>query len=116
MPVTALRDPQLEMLYPFEHFNPIQSQIFHCLYYTDNNVLLGAPTGSGKTIAAEIAMFRVFKEYPGSKVSDNQFYYSETVHNISLMRAVIRNSRDFKAVMSLEPAVQLIKKDYSVWL
>ncbi|XP_021913277.1 activating signal cointegrator 1 complex subunit 3 isoform X2 [Zootermopsis nevadensis] len=68
LPVKALQDPQLEMLYPFEHFNPIQSQIFHCLYYTDNNVLLGAPTGSGKTIAAEIAMFRVFKKYPGCKV------------------------------------------------
>jgi activating signal cointegrator complex subunit 3 len=73
LPVTALQDSQLEALYPFEHFNPIQTQIFHCLYYTDNNVLLGAPTGSGKTIAAEIAMFRVFREYPGSKVSENQF-------------------------------------------
>ena len=73
MPVTALGDPSLEALYPFEHFNPIQTQIFHCLYHTDNNVLLGAPTGSGKTVAAEIAMFRVFREYPGSKVSDMQF-------------------------------------------
>ncbi|PSN49726.1 Activating signal cointegrator 1 complex subunit 3 [Blattella germanica] len=68
LPVTALNDAQLEMLYPFSHFNPIQTQIFHCLYHTDNNVLLGAPTGSGKTIAAEIAMFRVFKVYPGCKV------------------------------------------------
>ncbi|XP_054270395.1 activating signal cointegrator 1 complex subunit 3 [Macrosteles quadrilineatus] len=68
LPVTALGDTQLELLYPFTHFNPIQTQIFHCLYHTDNNVLLGAPTGSGKTIAAEIAMFRVFKQYPGSKV------------------------------------------------
>jgi len=31
-------------------------------------VLLGAPTGSGKTIAAEIAMFRVFNERPEAKV------------------------------------------------
>lgn len=68
LPVTALGDTQLELLYPFTHFNPIQTQIFHCLYHTDNNVLLGAPTGSGKTIAAEIAMFRVFKQYPGTKV------------------------------------------------
>ncbi|XP_046420627.1 activating signal cointegrator 1 complex subunit 3 [Neodiprion fabricii] len=68
LPVTALKDPKFENLYKFSHFNPIQTQIFHCLYHTDNNVLLGAPTGSGKTIAAEIAMFRVFKEYPGQKV------------------------------------------------
>lgn len=68
LPVTALNESQFEMLYKFSHFNPIQTQIFHCLYHTDNNVLLGAPTGSGKTIAAEIAMFRVFKQYPGRKV------------------------------------------------
>lgn len=73
LPVTALEDPSLEVLYPFEHFNPIQTQIFHCLYHTDNNMLLGAPTGSGKTVAAEIAMFRVFRVYPGSKVSEMQF-------------------------------------------
>jgi len=73
LPVAALEDPSLEALYPFEHFNPIQTQIFHCLYHTDNNVLLGAPTGSGKTVAAEIAMFRVFREYPGNKVSELQF-------------------------------------------
>lgn len=30
--------------------------------------MLGAPTGSGKTIAAEIAIFRVFNTYPNGKV------------------------------------------------
>ncbi|XP_011704031.1 PREDICTED: activating signal cointegrator 1 complex subunit 3 isoform X2 [Wasmannia auropunctata] len=68
LPITALKDPDLESLYSFSHFNPIQTQIFHCLYHTDNNVLLGAPTGSGKTIAAEVAMFRVFKQHPDQKV------------------------------------------------
>lgn len=80
LPVTALEDPSLEALYPFEHFNPIQTQIFHCLYHTDNNVLLGAPTGSGKTVAAEIAMFRVFRLYPGSKVSEIQFKNSVIIY------------------------------------
>ncbi|XP_061729195.1 activating signal cointegrator 1 complex subunit 3 isoform X1 [Cydia pomonella] len=68
LPVTALNNPSYEMLYNFSHFNPIQTQIFHCLYHTDNNVLLGAPTGSGKTIVAEVAMFRVFNQYPECKV------------------------------------------------
>lgn len=69
LPITALENPAYEKLYKFTHFNPIQTQTFHCLYHTDNNVLLGAPTGSGKTIAAEIAMFRVFRVYPKCKVS-----------------------------------------------
>lgn len=68
LPLAVLNDKRFEDLYSFTHFNPIQTQIFHCLYHTDNNVLLGAPTGSGKTIAAEIAMFRVFKNYPKAKV------------------------------------------------
>lgn len=68
LPKSVLNDPGFESLYSFDYFNPIQTQIFHCLYHTDNNVLLGAPTGSGKTIAAEIAMFRVFKNYPKAKV------------------------------------------------
>lgn len=68
LPITALCNREYESLYKFTHFNPIQTQIFHTLYHTDTNVLLGAPTGSGKTIAAEMAMFRVFNKYPDSKV------------------------------------------------
>ena len=59
LPKTALANAELQTLFRFDYFNPIQSQIFHTLYHSDNNVLLGAPTGSGKTIAAEIAMFKV---------------------------------------------------------
>lgn len=68
LPVSALQDVRFEKLYNFTHFNPIQTQIFYTLYHTDENVLLGAPTGSGKTIVAEVAMFRVFREYPNTKV------------------------------------------------
>jgi activating signal cointegrator complex subunit 3 len=60
MPVAALHNPAFEALYPrFSHFNPIQSQLFHALYHTDSNILVGAPTGSGKTITAELAILRV---------------------------------------------------------
>ncbi|XP_036173871.1 activating signal cointegrator 1 complex subunit 3 isoform X3 [Myotis myotis] len=67
LPVTALGCEAYEALYNFSHFNPVQTQIFHTLYHTDCNVLLGAPTGSGKTVAAELAIFRVFNKYPTSK-------------------------------------------------
>lgn len=68
LPVSCLQNPLYESLYNFSHFNPIQTQIFHCLYHTNNNVLVGAPTGSGKTIVAEISMFRAFNTSPKAKV------------------------------------------------
>ena len=43
-------------------------QAFHTLYHTDESVLLGAPTGSGKTVSSELAMFRLWRAHPGQKV------------------------------------------------
>ncbi|KAJ5219584.1 hypothetical protein N7468_008788 [Penicillium chermesinum] len=70
LPISALQNPILEELYGqrFQFFNPMQTQIFHLLYHTPANVLLGSPTGSGKTIACELAMWWAFREKPGSKV------------------------------------------------
>ena len=38
------------------------------MHHTDNNVLIGSPTGSGKTIMSEFAVLRVFRLYPTKKV------------------------------------------------
>ncbi|KJH43141.1 Sec63 domain protein [Dictyocaulus viviparus] len=67
LPVTILQNKKFESIYNFSYMNPIQTQVFHSLYYTDGNILIGAPTGSGKTFCAEIAIFRLLQNYPGKK-------------------------------------------------
>eukprot|EP00181_Compsopogon_caeruleus_P000342 CAMPEP_0184689050 /NCGR_PEP_ID=MMETSP0312-20130426/30434_1 /TAXON_ID=31354 /ORGANISM="Compsopogon coeruleus, Strain SAG 36.94" /LENGTH=2036 /DNA_ID=CAMNT_0027146347 /DNA_START=395 /DNA_END=6502 /DNA_ORIENTATION=- len=64
LPRSALKNSKAELIYRFSHFNPVQTQIFHCLYHQNGNVLVGAPTGSGKTVAAELAALRSFREEP----------------------------------------------------
>uniref|UniRef100_M4B634 Activating signal cointegrator 1 complex subunit 3 n=1 Tax=Hyaloperonospora arabidopsidis (strain Emoy2) TaxID=559515 RepID=M4B634_HYAAE len=63
-PLQSLDDPVYQALYVgrFQHFNPIQTQAFHQLYHQNGNVLLCASTGSGKTVCAELAMLRVWKQ------------------------------------------------------
>ncbi|CAG9467191.1 unnamed protein product [Pedinophyceae sp. YPF-701] len=70
LPRSALGEPAFEAMYErrFTHFNPVQTQCFHVLYHTDENVLMGAPTGSGKTVMAELAMLRLFRAHPDMKV------------------------------------------------
>ena len=59
LPVSALKAKDYVALYPgWEHFNKIQTQTFNSLYTTDQNVFVGSPTGSGKTICAEFALLR----------------------------------------------------------
>lgn len=68
LPKSALNNEMYEEMYRFSHFNPIQTQAFHTLYYTDENILLGAPTGSGKTISAELTILRLQNAHPGKKI------------------------------------------------
>ncbi|KPP72642.1 U5 small nuclear ribonucleoprotein 200 kDa helicase-like [Scleropages formosus] len=48
LPVSALRNSAFESLYQdkFPFFNPIQTQVFNAIYNSDDNVFVGAPTGT----------------------------------------------------------------------
>ena len=101
LPITALKNPALEEIYGkrFQYFNPMQTQIFHCLYHTSANVLLGSPTGSGKTIACELAMWWAFREKPGSKVV-----------YIAPMKALVRERvKDWGARLTRQMGLKLVE-------
>ncbi|KAJ5296062.1 hypothetical protein N7508_010883 [Penicillium antarcticum] len=46
-------------MFPFPLFNTIQSKSFHAVYNSNDNIVLSAPTGSGKTVIMELAICRL---------------------------------------------------------
>ena len=43
-------------LFPFTHFNKLQSSTFDTVYNSENNVFIGSSKGDGKTVLAELAI------------------------------------------------------------
>ncbi|GIL50154.1 hypothetical protein Vafri_6292 [Volvox africanus] len=75
LPVSALRNAAFESLYKgLSHFNPIQTQVFTALYNSDDNALIAAPTGSGKTICAEFAILRMLSRAAEGKCTARCVY------------------------------------------
>ncbi|EGO30085.1 putative RNA helicase [Serpula lacrymans var. lacrymans S7.9] len=64
LPLSALHNKDFEAIYSstIQTFNKIQTQVFQALYTSDENVFIGAPTGSGKTICAEFALLRLWSK------------------------------------------------------
>ncbi|EKM79046.1 hypothetical protein AGABI1DRAFT_60232 [Agaricus bisporus var. burnettii JB137-S8] len=64
LPISALHNKEFETIYEstVTDFNKIQTQVFQALYMSDENVFVGAPTGSGKTVCAEFALLRLWSK------------------------------------------------------
>ncbi|KAF2766872.1 Sec63-domain-containing protein [Teratosphaeria nubilosa] len=68
VPVSALKRQEYVDLYPdWQNFNRVQTQTFNALYQTGDNVFVGSPTGSGKTVCAEFAVLRHWAQDEGGK-------------------------------------------------
>ena len=46
---------------------PFSLAVFNSLYNSDDNVFVGAPTGSGKTVCAEFAILRLLQHNPSGR-------------------------------------------------
>ncbi|KAH0834659.1 putative RNA helicase [Lanmaoa asiatica] len=69
LPLSALHNKEFEAIYSntIQTFNKIQTQVFQALYTSDENVFVGAPTGSGKTICAEFALLKLWNKKDNSR-------------------------------------------------
>ena len=50
---------KIRSIFPYELLNAVQSKCFHTAFHTDDNLVLSAPTGSGKTLVLELAIARL---------------------------------------------------------
>ena len=62
IPVNQLFAPPISNFWTskFHSFNQLQSELANTLVYSDDNVVVSAPTGAGKTCVFEMAMGRLF--------------------------------------------------------
>jgi ATP-dependent DNA helicase HFM1/MER3 len=62
VPASDLPD-RFRSLFPFPLFNAVQSKSFRVAFTSDDNLVLSAPTGSGKTVVMELAICRLMASH-----------------------------------------------------
>lgn len=76
-------------IFPFNPFNAVQSKCFNTVYRTDDNFVLAAPTGSGKTVILELAICRLL-----SAVGSDQY---KIVYQAPTKALCAERQRDWEA-------------------
>lgn len=67
LPITALKNPEFQALFDFTKFNPVQTQTFNTVYQTDDSIFVGAASGSGRSVCAELALLRHWSQAQAGK-------------------------------------------------
>ncbi|CAI0456154.1 unnamed protein product [Linum tenue] len=50
-------------IFTFRYFNPLQSECFPVCFHSDVNMVISAPTGSGKTVLFELCILRLLSRF-----------------------------------------------------
>ena len=113
LPVTALHNKEIEAIYTpkFSYFNPMQTMTFFNLYNTGDNVFVGSPTGSGKTVIAELAMWHAFTK--GGMKFTNTTSTNTTSTNINSTKTKSQGPRT--KVVYIAPMKALVRERVDDW-
>lgn len=68
---TSILPEKYRFIFSFSKFNKMQSESFESIYNSDQNCVINAPTGSGKTVLFELAIIRLFSI---SNMNSKAFY------------------------------------------
>ena len=103
LPLSALHNKEFEEIYSstIKTFNKIQTQVFQALYTQDENVFIGAPTGSGKTICAEFALLRLWSKRDPSRAVCIEPYQDMVDQRVDEWRRKFNQLQGGKEVVSL---------------
>ena len=102
-PRTSL-DPRFQAVFPYEHLNAMQSSCFPSVYGSSDNIVVAAPTGSGKTVIFELAVCRLLAQRDREK-QDFKIVYQAPTKALCSERA-----RDWQAKFSKGPLASVLGK------
>lgn len=103
LPLSALHNKEFEALYEptISSFNKIQTQVFQALYASNDNVFVGAPTGSGKTICAEFALLRLWSQPKATRAVCIEPFQDVVDLRVAEWKAKFANVQGGKKVVAL---------------
>ncbi|KAG1891431.1 P-loop containing nucleoside triphosphate hydrolase protein [Suillus subluteus] len=76
-PVSELPD-MFRSIFKFGVFNAIQSICFDAVFHSDENMVISAPTGSGKTVLFELSIIRMVTDPSGTNQAAKCVYVAPT--------------------------------------
>lgn len=104
LPVDDTVDPRFRAMFPFKRFNRMQSRAVPVILGSDNNMVVAAPTASGKTVLAEAAMTRELGRADKGKVlfiaplraltSEKESEWKQTLGSLGLKVYVVTGERE----------------------